>query len=210
MRQIRKVAMLGVLGLTLSACVDDLVAPPPPPTDVEVIHYWHFNDLPSGTLTSAVADVSALGGAEITYPGTGDGYMDRVDPGSDLNAREGALAGFGLRPRNPANTRELIITTPSTGYKDIVVTFAVQRSSSGAQQEEFYYSANGGATWTLLGAAYDINEDFEVKTMDLSEISAVENDANLRFRILFIGEAATGSSGNNRFDNVAVEGIPLQ
>ncbi|MDY0110498.1 MAG: CotH kinase family protein, partial [Candidatus Krumholzibacteria bacterium] len=42
------------------------------------LHAWHFNDLPSGTLTAVAADVSLLGGAVITYPGTGAGYLDRV------------------------------------------------------------------------------------------------------------------------------------
>ncbi|MEX1258273.1 MAG: hypothetical protein WEG36_11710 [Gemmatimonadota bacterium] len=209
MKELRKVAMLGVLGLTLAGCVEDPLAPPPPPSESELIHYWHFNNLPAGELTAVAADFSALGGAAITYPGTGAGYMDNVDPGSGVNSRQGQLPGLGLRPRNPANTRELIITAPSTGYEDIVVAFAVQRSSSGAAQEEFSYSTNGGTTWTIVGAAYDIGLDFAVVTFDLSEVAAVQNNANLRFRIRFVGEQAGGSSGNNRFDNFTVDGVPL-
>ncbi len=217
MRDILEVAMTrtwmllaaGFLGLGSVGCVEDIAAPPPPPKEAELVHYWHFNALAEGTLTTVPVDVSTLTGAVITYPGTGAGYMDRVDPGSDLGAKPATPAGYGLRPRNPANTRELIIVAPSTGYEKLVVSFAAMRSSNGAVQEEFYYSANGGATWTLVGAAYDISESWNLKTFDLAAITAVNDNPNLRFRLLFVGTNADGSSGNNRLDNILVEGVPL-
>jgi hypothetical protein len=207
MKRILISGLVAVLGLTVSSCVDDIAAPPAPPKLAEYIHYWNFNTLPTGTLTTVSADLSKVAGATITYPGTGAGYMDNVDPGTTVNAMASVPAGLGLRPRNPANTRELIIVAPSTGYEKLVVSFAVMRSSSGAAQEEFYYSANGGTTWQLVGAAYNIELDYALKSIDLSAITAVNNNANLRFRILFIGEFAAGTSGNNRFDNVLIEGI---
>lgn len=207
MKRILLSVLVGALGFTTTACVDDVAAPPAPPKLAEYIHYWNFNTLPAGTLTTVNADLSKVAGATITYPGTGAGYMDNVDPGSAVNALSAAPAGLGLRPRNPANTRELIITAPSTGYEKLVVSFAVMRSSSGAAQEEFYYSANGGTTWTIVGSAYNIELDYALKSIDLSTITAVNNNPNLRFRILFIGDLAAGASGNNRFDNILVEGV---
>ncbi|RZJ72651.1 MAG: hypothetical protein EOO45_10655, partial [Flavobacterium sp.] len=51
----------------------------------ELLHYWHFNMLPSGTITAAVAsDFSITGSGSITYNGTGAGYLDRVSPGDIL------------------------------------------------------------------------------------------------------------------------------
>lgn len=200
----------GLLGLGVGGCVDDIALPPIPPKASEVVHYWHFNALPSGTITTPVAaDVSKLTGAEITYPGTGAGYMDNVDPGSTVNAQSGQPAGLGLRPRNPANTRDLIIVAPSTGYEKLVVSFAVMRSSSGAAQEEFSYSIDGGTTWVVVDAGYNIELDYTLKTIDLSAITPVNNKATLRFRIRFLGELAAGASGNNRFDNFVVEGVPI-
>jgi hypothetical protein len=214
MTRSRMVLTLMVAGFTLAGggCVDDLALPPlppPPPKEAELVHYWHFNALPTGTLTSVPVDVSKLTGAVITYPGTGAGYMDNVDPGTALNAQLGQPAGLGLRPRNPANTRELLITAPSTGYEKLVVSYAVQRSGSGAAQEEFYYSINGGTTWVILGAAFDISEEWAIKTFDLSTVTAVNNNANLRFRIRFVGANSDGSSGNNRLDNIVIEGVPV-
>lgn len=201
--------LVATLALGTTACVDDIAAPPPAPVLSQVIHYWHFNSLPAGTLTNVLADVTKRAPAEITYPGTGLGYMDNVDPGSDLNARNGVIAGLGLRPRNPANVRQFIIAAPSTGYKSLVVTWAAMRSSSGAIQEEFSYSVDGGTTWIAVGGPITITEAWELKSVDLKAITAVENKANLKFRLLFTGTGSDGSSGNNRIDNLTIEGIPL-
>ncbi|MBM3907250.1 MAG: hypothetical protein FJ363_04120 [Gemmatimonadetes bacterium] len=208
-QKIGTLALAAALVLPAAGCIEDPVAPPPPPTKSELIHYWHFNNLPAGTLTSVAVDVTKRAPAEITYPGTGLGYMDNVDPGTDINARNNLAAGLGLRPRNPANTRALIIAAPTTGYKSIVVTWAAQRSSSGAQQEEFSYSVDGGTTWVPVGGPIAIAEAWEQKSVNLSAITAVENKANMRFRILFTGTGSDGASGNNRLDNITIEGIPL-
>jgi len=176
--------------------------------DKALIHYWHFNNLPDQVFTNVTSDVSLTGNAFITYPGTGAGYMDRTD-GTLLNARRNEPAGFGLRVRNPSNTRELIFAAPSTGFTNLALSYAVHRTNNGAQQQELYYSPDGGTTWVMLGQPYAINENYEIKSFDLSAIVEVNNNSNLRFRILFKGEAAAGSSGNNRFDNITLEGTNL-
>lgn len=205
---------VGLLGLGAAGCVEDIAAPPPPPKESEVIHYWHFNGLPTGTLTAPIpADVSKLTGTDISYPGTGAGYIDRVTPGTDLNARPGVEAGNGLRPRNPSNTRELLILAPSNGYEKLVISYALQRSSpAGAEQQQLQYSVDGGATWVTIGAAYDLtalDPTWERKSFSLEAITAVNNKASLRFRIQFLGPAAAGTSGNHRVDNLVIEGVPL-
>jgi hypothetical protein len=202
-----RIAALGLLLVGGTACVEDLVEPPPPPKESEVFHYWHFNTLPEGTLTSVPSDASKVSGAVITYPGTGAGYMDRVDPGSDINADPGQPAGFGLRPRNPSNTRELLIVAPSTGYGKLIVTYALQRSSSGAAQEIFEYSVDG-TSWLPVGSAFDVGIDWTKVTIDLSAIDAVSNKPGLRLRIRFVGTGADGTSGNHRLDNFKIEGVP--
>jgi len=208
--RIWKAVAITLAGLGAVACVDDSALPPLPPKVSEVVHYWHFNTLPLGTITTPIAaDISKIAGAVITYPGTGAGYMDQVDPGSALNLQAGQGAGLGLRPRNPANTRELIIVAPSTGYEKLTVTFAVMRSSSGAAQEDFSYSVDGGTTWVVVDAGYNIELDYALKTIDLAAATAVNNKANLSFRIRFLGDLAAGASGNNRFDNICVDGTPI-
>lgn len=182
----------------------------------EIVHYWHFNNLPSGTLIPVSSDYSVNTTGTITYPGTGPGYMDRRthnppnDPVSNLNLLMGQQPNQGsvLRVRNPSVTRELIITASTAGYEQITVNFATARTSSGAQGQEFYYSTNGGLNWTLH-AAYSVIQltAWELKTFDLTGIPEVNDNEELMFKILFTGSNASLSDGNNRFDNFSVHGI---
>lgn len=187
-----------------------------------LIHYWHFNDQIITEDDEVPADYSALVQGMITYPGTGAGYMDfrthrPQDPVSNFNLQMGQEPDQGavLRVRNPANTRELIIAAPSTGFEDLVVTFATTRTENGAQQQEFYFSHDNGLTWEQVGDTYDIPEledDLGIylhKVIDLTEYSVVNDNPHLHFKILFVGEGADNPSGNNRFDNLTLEGSPL-
>jgi hypothetical protein len=192
--------------------------------DLELVHYWHFNDENITEEDLVPSDFSAIGTGVISYPGTGDGYMDfrshrPDDPVSNFNLRMGQEPDQGaiLRVRNPANTRELIIAAPSTGYENLVVTFAATRSGSGGQEQEFYFSADNGDTWTQVGDAYDIfehdpeadNFGYIHKVIDLSGYEEVNNNHELHFRIMSVGEGSDGSSGNQRFDNFTLDGVPV-
>jgi hypothetical protein len=188
-----------------------------PLTDNELVHYWHFNSLPSGTLTSVTSDFSANTPGAITYPGTGAGYMDRrthttADPVSNLNLQMGQLPDQGavLRVRNPSDTRELVIAASTAGFKEIVVAFATTRTTNGAQIQEFYWSSDNGTNWNLQESAYSVPilTQWELKAFDLSSITALDNNPNVQFRILFTGGNASLAEGNNRFDNLTVMGIP--
>lgn len=183
----------------------------------DLIHYWHFNGLPSGVLTSVDSDFSLIAPGMITYPGTGEGYMDRrthreEDPVSNLNLQMGQQPDQGavLRVRNPSDTRELLIAAPTTGYKEVLVAFATTRTSSGATEQEFYYSTDNGQNWTMHQQAYTIEllPQWELKVFDLSEVETLDNNPEVIFKVAFTGDNASGTSGNNRFDNLTVMGAP--
>lgn len=178
----------------------------PAPT---LIHYWHFNNLPSGTLTTVSADYSVNPGAQITYPGSGDGYMDRVDDGTTLNARMLEPVGYALRVRNPSDTRQLLLELATTGYQDVVFSYAVNRTTYGAQTETLEYRTDALGDWQSFDEI-SISEDYALFTFDFSDISAAADNPDFAVRILFGGDNASGTSGNNRFDNIVLEGFPLQ
>jgi len=182
----------------------------------ELIHYWHLNNLPDETLTSVQSDFSEINGALISYPGTGAGYMDRrthraEDPVSNLNLQLGQEPNQGavLRARNPSDTRSLIIEAPTTGYKDIFMTYATTRTNNGPTQQEVYYSTDGGAVWHFSGQSHTLPllPDWDLISVDLSDLHAVNNNTDLQFKIVFTGDNTGGSSGNNRFDNISVSGV---
>lgn len=217
MKKIKSLVILFSLVLFLFSCTRDREIPsivtPIDPNSV-LIHYWNFNSI-SGTQTSVAPDLTLVpsAGAAITYPGTGAGYMDAFTPGYDLNSQNNAVAGSGLRARNPSDTRDLVLALPTNGYKTIVVQFATAISSTGASTQNYSYTTDG-ITYTTDGLnTTSINPTTDpiatIVSLDFTGINGVDNNPNFKVKINFSGATASGTSGNDRFDNVSVKGIPL-
>ncbi len=178
------------------------------------------------------ADLSHSGSLKyVLAPNTSGhyaGYLDPV-PGDTLNALFGSAAGQGLRVRNPTDSMELRFVIPTNGYKSISIRYALQTSDSSLtgsapHTELFDYSTNGGTTWTTAGltvngaASNQLNVHqkqygstasgagaFGSVAIGFGTETSVENNANLVFRIRF-ADSTHGTSGNNRFDNISVQG----
>lgn len=107
----------------------------------------------------------------------------------------------------------LRIDAPSTGYRDVVVSFATTRTSNEAVEQALDFSSDGGTTWVSVGEPYTIamvdSEGYLARTVHLSEFDEVNDNPDLGFRILFTGEGASNADGNNRFDNLSVEGTSV-
>lgn len=172
----------------------------------DLIHYWHFNNLPNDAFYEVEADFTLHGDVNISYDGTGDGYMDAVDDGSDLNTHMGQLPGTALRVRNPSDTRELIIDAPTTGYENINLSYAVKRTTNGPRLQNLYYSEDGGNSWNNHGSPYDIYEEYNLIEFNFAGFGNIDNNSDLLFKIVFEGDHTTGNQGNNRFDNLAIKG----
>jgi hypothetical protein len=176
-------------------------------TDANLLHYWHFNDLPSGNLSIIEPDQSLIDGAFISYPGSGNGYLDKVSDGSDQNTIHGTGDGYSLRVRNPSHTRELLIAIPTNGYKNITLSYATKRTTNGARWQEVQYKISDNAPWIKLSPEIKVAEEWNVFLFALPN-DGVDDNPELKIRILFNGDEAAGSSGNNRFDNLKIEGLP--
>ena len=93
-----------------------------------------------------------------------------------------------------------------------MVTFATTRTENGSQAQQFYFSADAGENWVAVGDVYEIPflEDEEGiylhKEIDLSDFEEVNDNPDLHFKILFVGEGNDNTSGNNRFDNLTLDG----
>jgi len=174
-----------------------------------LLHYWHFNDLVDGILTAVSADYSAIGGALITYPGSGAGYMDRVADGSPLNAQMLQPPGAALRARNPSDSRMLLIALPTTGYEDVLLAYAACRTTNGAQEQTLLYQLGEGSPWVPHGEPRPVTEDYQRFEYDFSGIAGTSNNPGFAVAILFSGTNAPGLSGNNRFDNITLSGLPI-
>lgn len=127
--------------------------------------------------------------------------------GSTLNARFGDVAGqsLGLQAGSALvnNTRYISMTVSTVGYANIVISFASQATSTGFNNNKLQYSLDG-ITFFDFGSAYSPPSTYGVFTFDLSSIAGLNNNPNAAFRIVFDG--ASSSAGNNRIDNLVVEG----
>ncbi|HJP91006.1 MAG TPA: PEP-CTERM sorting domain-containing protein [Pyrinomonadaceae bacterium] len=159
---------------------------------------WNFNDSDlsvdhgSGTLTSNLNVVNLLFAA-----------------GTSNNARQGDLAGQALSLQGGTslanNGHQITFNVSTVGFSNIVVNFATQGTSTGFNSNQFQYSLDGinfidfGPPYVPLSAFGSIPLVFS-----LVSIAGLNNNPDAAFRIVFNG--ATTSTGNNRIDNIVVEG----
>ncbi len=193
----------------------------------KLIHYWNFNNLTvayhNPNIPALKADYSTIdtNKAQIVYKlatgasSTYAGYIDNV-AGDTTNAKLGAVAGNALRVRNPSDSMELRFYIPTTNYKNIALKYAVQSSSvtSGQLAQLFDYSVDSGTTWKTSGLNMTIDSisqsQFQGTSWGLISLNFLNdtlanNNRKLVFRVKFAGNASM-TSGNNRFENVTVQG----
>lgn len=193
-------ATLLVIGM-LPACVKDRVETPLAssgiilPGNKTLIHYWNFND--SGTL---LTPTSTIGNASITVGGA----YDEVTPGTLLNARNSNDSASALRIRNPSTT--MILKAPTSGYKDVVLSFAVMRTSAGPQSNIISYTTDG-TNYVSAGIGTNtltITETWAAYSINFSAVPAANNNNNFAVKVTFdLGN--TAATGNDRYDNITLD-----
>ncbi|MFN3529284.1 MAG: Ig-like domain-containing protein [Bacteroidia bacterium] len=182
-------------------------------TAQQLIHYWHFNTV-SGTVDSVAADVFAGAQAPLiiyrpafsSVQPINRGYMDNV-AGDTTNARLAEPAGQGIRPRNPSDSMELFIQLPSTGFQNLQISYALQRSGSGMLKQVLYYSADG-INYTAHPDTVFVTTAWNLVQFNLGMITALANNPDMSVKIRFF-EQNVASNGNNRIDNFVLEGSPV-
>jgi len=199
----------------------------------KLIHYWHFNNANYNDTFPNIhpipADYSLISTTttRLIYqeiPGTSSNYatsytvplyMDTVTAiatdGDTLNARMGQPSGLDIRARNPSDSMEVLFYIPSTNYKNLEFKFATQASSRthGQLMQMYQYSTDSGTTWRSSGLSMTADSagypSFILISLNFNGDTTVNNNSKLAFRITFSGNT-TALSGNNRFDNVTLEG----
>jgi hypothetical protein len=175
---------LALFSLTATARADEIAV-------------WNFNDSDlvvdhgSGTLTTnfnLTNIVFSLGG-------------------TTLNARQGDAAGQSATLQGGTglanNGRWLTVNVSTDGFTNIVFSFATQATSTGFNSNQVQYSLDG-VNFVDFGAPYSPSTTFTLVAFDLSSITGLNNNPNAALRIVFNG--ATTATGNNRIDNLVVEG----
>lgn len=191
--------------------LDNLVLEGDAVVEQSIIHYWHFNTV-SGDVATVDADVyigtepSTITYQKIDEAGDAIGVMDNV-AGTDLNARMGFVAGEGIRPRNPSFNAELVITLNSTGFNNLHLSYATERSGSGMLEQQLYYTVDG-ENYEPFGEPVSVTVGYDLVQFDFSGIDAANDNPNFGVKLHFLGQNVA-SNGNNRIDNVVLEGVSL-
>jgi hypothetical protein len=175
----------------------------------ELVHYWNFNNDSSLTelLTANVSLVSGSsiihipGGISSILSGTGQDF-----PVNNYNARNGDTAGSHLRFNDPIGG-EIEFALPTTGYTNVVVSFATRRSGSGAGTQYWSYSIDG-TNFTLFDSIFPSSAGPELKMLNFIGITGVDDNADFKLRVAF-AQGQGGTVGNNRFDNFTLDANPL-
>jgi predicted extracellular nuclease/uncharacterized protein YjiK len=116
----------------------------------------------------------------------------------------------------------------TVGYEDITVTYAHRHSNTSANTSVVSYSINGGATFTdtqtftFTPAASGTGDTWYQRSVDLSAITALDNNANVIIRIVsafdpgtntqYLASRSTSSYGTTstwRFDDVTMKGVAI-
>jgi hypothetical protein len=188
---------------------------------VTLIHYWNFNNVsttrfyvPSIPTTNASFSLIDTNKAVMTYTALYGSVSSITSTSLDattgdiLNARLGAPAGNCARVRNESDSMQLRFYIPSNGYKNLVINYECQRTTSGPRQQTYDYSLDSGATFIQTGLSATtaaIDTPWAIHTVSITNTLA-ENNPKLIFRIRFTDDSSKNISGNDRFDNLTVEG----
>jgi hypothetical protein len=214
------IAMLVVAGAAAAAQAD-------------VIAYWNFNAAPSAAntfnggqvgplstaitsgagsislangliLNSAAANAAANGNVG-SFGGSTLGGVSGEVAGQALSITAG-IAGAGSAPFAANGGQVIFSIDASSVVSGLTMSYATRGTATGFNAQNWAYSTDNGSTWipttTYSGA---LTSTFVLRTVALPATGAAYGNSNLLVRLTVAG--ATNASGNNRIDNVLIEGV---
>lgn len=187
---------------------------------------WDFQTTTTGG-TAAVAQPNSPRVYHANF-GSGTIFLDGSNGSTDWVASNqiGAFAGTGVNAGSgfstattgvgalaliggagiSANGNQMVFRFAMSGYEGLTISLAAQRTSSGFRSQLWEYS-NDGLNYLRIGtlssgsSAGALTESFAGSgVLGFAPISGLDNSADAYVRVTFDG--ATGSTGNNRIDNI--------
>ena len=213
-KNILPIALLTLVVIFIASCVKDristtgsVVTPPVNTSGDTLIHYWNCNE--DTLVIMSTPTKSIVPGAGFSYAGA---RYDTAQTGTTLNgvgtdSVSAVSPDAALRLRNPSGA--FTMKLPTTGYKNIVLKYAVERTSKGAQTNTVTYTTDGTNyinTAIANTSVYSVDTVFNVVSFDFSSDANVNNNPNFKVQINFSNATGT-TTGNDRFDNFTVYGV---
>ena len=178
--------------------------------DPDLLHYWSFNTSEEeGNPWPAPVDAD-LGSGALTYmfdPGSLDDFG-----GTTVNARLEESSGESFTMKGSAqNGLYFELAVPTSGFEDILLRYAQRGTGTGFSTHEIQYSTNGGTSFEPIETFTGRNatgSSFDLLEVDFGGLGMVDDNPDFVIRVTVDG--ATSGSGNNRFDNITIEGVAIE
>ena len=158
-----------------------------------------------------------------THPNWRKASMERRNSPTDINYIPEAnndlpfasanMRGIQIKQpfQNEGLDNALVFSFSTLGYEDIVFGFAA-KDESAAEGMLLDYSIDG-TTWITTGltnSSLPLTTAYQLFETDFSAITAVNNNADFRFRIRFYGSNMTVDNGNRvTFNNFSAKGVEM-
>lgn len=184
--------------------------------NADVIAYWAQNDngLPGGGFgfetTDFPMDADIGDGTWNILPvdaSATSGVYDSIQSFSGTSTN--AVAPFGSGGSfafqgDQNNGASVIWAVDASLFSDLSISWAQRGTSTGYTSRALSYSTDG-VSFTAIGTDTGaLSGSWQTESYDLTGLAGVDGASNLQLQLTFDG--ASSSSGNNRLDNVLIEG----
>jgi hypothetical protein len=186
-----------------------------------LITQWTFNSTTPDNNTGTGNISPSTGSGTASVLGTTATFASGAGSSDPAATDDSAWNVTGFPTQSTGNKTEGARFSVSTvGNENIVITLDMRHSNTASRYARFQYTIDG-STWidsTLFSE--NPGESFYTRTVDLSSISGVNNNANFAFQVVAeyapstsAYEATTtgssyGTSGTWRFDMVTISAVP--
>lgn len=194
----------------------------------DVVTQWNFNGSSSSTVPGGASSPTASTGSGTAslVGGVTGSFASGISNGGSSDPVTTSPSNYGWGTTGYAaqgtdnNLRGVQFNVSTVGFDSVVVSYDLRHSNTSSRFELFQYSIDGGSNWvnfvTFEGNAGDTW--FNGRTVDLSSVAGVADNANFAFRVVatfgpagggYVASNGTSSyagSGTWRFDMVTVAG----
>lgn len=215
----------------LSLIVLAAVAMMAAPAHADVVTQWNFNGDSALTVPGGSASPTpSLGVGTASLLGTTASFSSGIANGGSSDPVTTSPPNYGWQTTGYAaqgienNERGIQFFVSTIGFTSITLNYDLRHSNTSSRFERVLYTVDGGSNWVDGVFVFDGPSGdtwFNGRTVDLSSIGAVENNANFGFRIVATFDDSIGGyapsnsagtyagSGTWRFDMVTVNGTAI-
>jgi len=195
--------------------------------NAQVIAQWNFNSLVPDNSTATGSLLPSVGSGSAALVGTtgsfasGSANGGSSDPAPATDNSGWGTTGYAAQGTGD-RTRGVQFNVSTVGSSLIAVSWDQRLSNTAARSAQFQYSLNG-TTFTDFGTVFSGSPGdtwFNNRSVDLSSVPGVGNNANFAFRIVAAFEPSTSTylaatpastyatTGTWRFDMATVTAVP--